>query len=120
MASSYLELELLAACPSFREHWEALRRARHPHEEPSETDFLSALQLHLLGLVIGGRIAEFSRFARSMERLLGEADPVLAELLQEELVRPLASSVSQSRLAPGAVTQYLGPRILSVWRQASG
>jgi hypothetical protein len=120
VASSYLERELLGACPSFREQWEALRRARHPHEEPSEEDFLSALQLHVLGLLAAGRVAEFSRFARSVERLLGEADPMLADLLQDELLRPLAGSVAQAKLPPGAATPYLGPRTLAVWQEGAG
>jgi hypothetical protein len=72
---------------------------------------------HVVGLLAAGRVAEFSRFSRAMERLLGEADPMLFELLREGLLRPLASDVRDAGIASSLVAPHLGRRMELAWPQ---
>ena len=88
--------------------------------EPSVADFLATLRLHVAGLVAAGRVAEFAQAMRGVERLLGEADPVLADLLAEELVRPLAASVQFEGVSAAMVAPHLGPRTQRLWREGPG
>jgi hypothetical protein len=118
MGRSFLESTLIGACPSFKPHWDELTKAYGPGEEPDAAHFCSALALHVQGLAAAGRIAEFSRFAHALERMLTEADPILEELLQRDLVVPLIRAVHESSLEPGLVQPHLGPRTLKLWRQA--
>lgn len=120
MADAFLERTILAACPSFRPVWDAQRRGYAPGTEPSVADFFATLRVHVVGLVMAGRIAEFAQAMRGIERLLGEADPVLADLLAEELVRPLAASVHSEGLSPALVAPHLGPRSQRIWRESRG
>lgn len=118
MADSFLERTILAACPSFRPVWDAQRRGYAPGAEPRVADFFATLRVHVVGLVAAGRVAEFAQAMRGVERLLGDADPVLAELLAEELVRPLAASVQSEGLSPALVVPHLGPRTQRTWSES--
>jgi hypothetical protein len=120
MTSSFLESTFLVACPELRPQWDALRRARAPGDEPTAAEFMGVVRHHVLGLLLGGRIAEFSRFSHTVERLLGDADPVLADLLRAELIEPLAAATERSDLAPASVVPYLGPRTRAIWRDTRG
>jgi hypothetical protein len=60
-------------------------------------------------------VAEFSRFARTVERLLGEADPVLFELVREGLLRPLARDVREAAIPDAHVAPHLGRRLALAW-----
>jgi hypothetical protein len=71
-----------------------------------------------VGLVVAGRVVGFARFATSIERLLGEADPVLAELLERELLVPLATALADVNVSAGCVVPHLGPHTRAVWRVA--
>ncbi|MEP7001611.1 MAG: hypothetical protein ABI969_14085, partial [bacterium] len=84
----------LHASPLLREQWGALRRARMPDDEASAAEFLAVVRMHAQGVIVAGRFAEFAHFTRAVERLLGEADPILADLLEQELVSPLASAIA--------------------------
>jgi hypothetical protein len=120
VAGSFLESTFLTACPSFRSSWEALRRGYGPHAEPDASEFLGALRFHVAGLASVGRVAEFARFAQTLDRLLAEADPILEDLLVGELVAPLAAAVRAGELPPQFVEPHLGARTLAAWRRQAG
>ena len=120
MARSFLESTFLTACPSFRPHWESVRRGYEPGSEPDAATFLDALRFQVVGLVSVGRAAEFTRFAQTLDRLLGEADPILEELLTERLVAPLAEAVRGGELARQRVEPHLGARTRAAWRKHAG
>lgn len=118
MARSFLASTFLAACPSFGPTWDALRRTYAPDAEPDAAAFLGALHRHVVALASVGRIAEFCRFAQTLDRLLAEADPILEDLLMVELVQPLASAVRNGDLASASVEPHLGPRTRAAWRRS--
>ena len=120
MGRSFLESTFLTACPSFRPTWEGVRRGYAPGTEPDATAFLGALRFHVVGLASVGRAAEFTRFAQALDRLLADADPILEDLLTEELVAPLATAVRDGELAPQLVEPYLGARTRAAWRRHVG
>ena len=117
MARSFLESSFLTACPSFRSSWDVHRRGYEPGSEPNASAFLSALSLHVLGLASVGRVAEFTRFAQTLDRLLAEADPILEDLLTDHLIAPLATAVRDGELAPSVVEPHLGVRTRATWRR---
>jgi hypothetical protein len=120
MARSFLESTFLTACPAFRPSWDALRRSYEPGAEPDASAFLSALRFHVVGLASVGRVAEFTRFAQTLDRLLVEADPILEDLLNEELVAPLATAVREGELASALIEPHLGARTRAAWRRHVG
>ena len=120
MTRSFLESTFLTACPSFRESWEATRRGYGPHAEPDAPAFLDALRFHVLGLAAVGRVAEFSRFAQTLDRLLAGADPILEQLLSEHLIAPLATAVREGEIASIVVEPHLGVRTRIAWRRHGG
>lgn len=120
MTSSFLESTFLFACPELRPQWDALRGARAPGDEPTAAEFLGVVRLHVVGLLLGGRVVEFSRFSRTVERLLGDADPMLADLLRAELLEPLAAATAQGELMPSSVIPYLGPHTRAIWQRSRG
>ncbi len=114
VSDAYLETVLLAACPELRDSWQAHRRTFVGHEADDQL-LLDAVRRHVIGLLAAGRVAEFSRFARAIERLLGEADPMLFELVREGLLRPLARDVREMGIVPSLVEPYLGRRMALAW-----
>ena len=118
MIDPFLESTLLGACPGLRESWESHRRTFGAGTEPDERALLDAVRRHVVEQLVAGRVAEFSRFARTMERLLGEADPVLYELLREQLLRPLARAVRDTGVPRDRVEPYLGARLGLAWPTA--
>lgn len=120
MGRSFLESTFLTACPTFRPSWEALRRSYEPGTEPDASTFLGALRFHVVGLASVGRVAEFTRFAQTLDRLLAEADPILEDLLDLELVGPLAMAVRDGELASALIEPHLGPRTRAAWRRHAG
>jgi hypothetical protein len=115
VSSSFLESTMLGACPELRESWEAHRRTFSARDEPDDRALLDAVRRHVVGLLVAGRIAEFSRFARALERLIGEADPILYDVLRAGLVQPLARDVLEAGLDESRVAPYLGARTALVW-----
>jgi len=97
-----------------------LRRGYGPGTEPDAAAFLGALRFHVVGLASVGRAAEFTRFAQTLDRLLAEADPILEDLLNAELVVPLATAVRDGELAPQLVEPHLGARTRAAWRRHVG
>jgi hypothetical protein len=120
VADRFLERTIVAACPSFRPVWDTQLRGYAPGAEPTVADFFATLRGHVLELLTASRVAEFAQTMRGVERLLGDADPVLANLLAEELVRPLAASVEAEGLSPPLVAPHLGPRTQGIWREGRG
>jgi hypothetical protein len=120
VAGSFLESTFLTACPSFRPSWDALRRGYEPGTELDASAFLGALRFHVVGLASVGRVAEFTRFAQMLDRLLVEADPILEDLLNDELVRPLAMAVRDGELASALIEPHLGARTRAAWRRHVG
>ena len=120
MARSFLESTFLTACPTFRPSWDALRRSYEPGTEPDASTFLGALCVHVVGLASVGRVAEFSRFAQTLDWLLSEADPILEELLTAELVEPLARAVREKELPPLLIEPHLGARTRAALRRSNG
>jgi len=115
--SPFLESTLLGACPGLRESWASHRRTFGASEDADERALLDAVRRYVLGLLAAGRVAEFSRFARTLERLIGEADPVLYDLLREGLLQPLARDVREAGLERSRVAPYLGERTSLAWPQ---
>ena len=120
MGRSFLESTFLSACPSFRTTWDALRRSYEPGTEPDASAFLGALRFHVVGLASVGRVAEFTRFAQTLDRLLVGADPILEDLLDAELVAPLATAVREGELASALIEPHLGARTRAAWRRHAG
>ena len=118
MTSSFLESTLLGACPALRESWDAHRRSFGAGDPPDDQALFDAVRRHVVGLIVAGRMAEFARFTRTMERVLGEADPMLDELLREHLLRPLAADVAAAGIARSQIAPHLGPRIALAWADA--
>lgn len=117
MTNAFLETTLLGACPELRESWQAQRRSFVGGEAPDDRMFLDAVRRHVVELLAAGRVAEFSRFARTIERLFGEADPMLHELLLDGLLLPLARDVRAAGIAPSLVVPHLGTRTALAWPQ---
>ena len=115
MARSYLESALVGTLPSFAAEWDAHRRAYPPGSPPNDADFLAAFRAHVLSLLIAGRVAETSRFFYALERLVGEADPILRDLLDRDLIRALAVECRLAGLDSRRVEPYLGQRTRVVW-----
>ena len=115
MARSYLESTLAGTLPSFAEEWDAHRRSYSPTSPPDDAAFLAAFRTHLVSLLSAGRVAETSRFFYALERLLGEADPILRELLDRDLVRALAADCRLAGIDSRRVEPYLGQRSRVIW-----
>lgn len=115
MARSYLESALAPTLPSFAADWDAYRRAYPPTSPPDDADFLAAFRAHVVSLLGAGRIAETSRFFYAVERLLGESDPILRDLLDRDLIRALAVECRLAGIDPRRVEPYLGQRSRAVW-----
>jgi hypothetical protein len=115
MTWSFLESALALACPSFREEWTRLRRTYTPERPPSATEFLGALRAHVVQLLDAGRAAESVRLFLALERLLGEADPILRDLLEDEFLVPLAADWRTLGRDPQHVRPHLGPRARAAW-----
>jgi hypothetical protein len=115
VTSAFLESMLLGACPALREPWDAQRRPFAPGAAPDDQALCDAVRRHVVGLLAAGRVAEFARFTRTMERVLGEADPVLDDLLREHLLAPLAADVALAGIARAQIAPHLGPRVGLAW-----
>ena len=118
MSGRFLELILLAACPELRETWDAHRGTFGTNGVPDDQVLLDAVRRHVLGLLQEGRVAEFSRFTRGIERLLSDADPVLYDLLREGLLRPLVRDVREAGIARAMIEPHLGERLGLAWPEA--
>ena len=115
MPRSYLETALAGILPSFAAEWDAHRRGFAPGTAPTDADLLASLRIHVVSLLHDGRVAEATRFFYALERLLGEADPVLRDLLARDLVVPLASEIRLSGIDTRFVEPYLGARTRALW-----
>jgi hypothetical protein len=119
MARSYLESALAGTLPSFATEWDTRRRAYSPTSPPADADFLAAFRAHVVSLLSAGRVAETSRFFYALERLLSEADPVLRDLLDRDLIRALAAECRLAGIDSRRVEPYLGQRSRVVWSSPS-
>jgi hypothetical protein len=117
--SRFLESSFLAACPGLRESWESHRRTFGANGGPDDVALLDAVRRHVVGLLATGRVAEFSRFARALERMIGEADPILYDLLREGLLLPLAADLRDAKVDDSRLVPYLGERTSLAWPQGS-
>ena len=108
---------LLGACPELRESWQQYRRTFTGVGDPDDQQLFDAVRRYALERLAAGRVVEFSRLARTIERLFGEADPVLFALLLDGLVRPLARDVHAVGIAPSLVVPHLGARTALAWSQ---
>ena len=115
MINPFLESTLLGACPGLRESWQAHRRTFGAIGEPDDRALFDAVRRHVVELLVAGRVAEFSRFARTLDHVLGDADPVLHDLLREGLVRPLARDVYDAGIPHARIAPYLGARLGLAW-----
>lgn len=120
MARSFLESALAGTLPSFASEWDAQRRGYAPGTSPPDADFLAAVRTHVVRLLSEGRVAETTRFFYALERLLGEADPILQELLEQDLVRALAVDSRLAAIDVRRIEPYLGRRTRGVWERTSG
>lgn len=119
MTRRYLESTLASTLPSFASEWDAQRRAFAPDSPPSDGDFLASLRAHVVHLLAEGRVAETTRFFYALERLLGEADPILQELLERDLVAALATDCRLAAIDLRRVEPYLGRRARIAWMSTS-
>ena len=119
MARSFLESARAGILPSFAHEWETHRRAFAPGSPPTDADLLAALRAHVVSLLHDGRVAETTRFFYALERLLGEADPVLRDLLSDDLIAPLAAECRLATIDPRRIEPYLGERTRQAWTLGS-
>lgn len=119
MARSYLESTLVGTLPSFAAEWAAHRRAFPPGSPPGDADFLAAFRAHVVSLLATGRVAETTRFFYGLERLLGEADPILRDLLDRDVVRALAVECRLAGIDARRVEPHLGQLTRGVWMNSS-
>lgn len=115
MSRSYLESTLGGTLPSFAAEWTEQRRAFPPGSPPGDDDFLAAFRAHVVSLLAAGRVAETTRFFYALERLLGEADPILRDLLDRDVVRALAVECRVAGIDTRRVEPHLGQRARSAW-----
>ena len=118
MARTFLESTLASTLPSFTSEWEAHRRAYPLGSAPTDGDFLAALRAHVVSLLGNARVAETSRFFYALERLLSEADPILQNLLECDLVSALAIECHHAAIDARRVEPYLGERTRGIWVSA--
>jgi hypothetical protein len=111
---------LIGTLPSFAQEWDAHRRAYPPSSPPGDGEFLATLRSHVLHLLAEGRVAETTRFFYTVERLLGEADPILHDVLERELVSALATECRAAAIDARRVEPYLGSRTRAAWLNPSG
>ena len=116
MTRRFLESTLGITVPSFLREWDAQRRAFPPEAPPGDAEFLASLRAHLVHLLMEGRVAETSRFFYALERMLGEADPILRDLLERDLIAGLASDCRRAAIDSRRVEPYLGTRTRAAWR----
>ena len=88
-----------------------------PSSPPDDAQFLATLRAHVVSLLSDGRVAETTRFFYALERLLGEADPVLRELLERDLVLALATEARLAGVDSRRIQPYLGSKTKSLWRE---
>jgi hypothetical protein len=117
---TFLQTSLIGTLPSFREEWDAHRRAYPPGSPPSDGEFLATLRAHVLHLLAQGRVAETTRFFYTVERLLGEADPILHDVLERDLVVALAAECRLAAIDVRRIEPYLGSRTRVAWMNPSG
>ena len=117
---SFLQTSLIGTLPSFADEWDAHRRAYPPGSPPGDGEFLSTLRAHVLRLLAEGRVAETTRFFYTVERLLGEADPILHDVLHRDLVSALAAECRLAAIDARRVEPYLGSRTRAAWMNPSG
>ena len=116
--ASYLETVLTTACPSFAREWAMLRQTYPSDAPPSANGLLVSLRAHVEQCLGEGRVVEVVRLFYALERLLGEADPVLEELLVSGFVAPLALACRAAGLDLRLVLPHLGPRTRGAWDRA--
>jgi hypothetical protein len=112
---SFLESALAGILPSFAAEWDTHRRAFPPGTAPTDAHLLAVLRAHVVALLHDGRVAEATRFFYALERLLGEADPVLRDLLERDLIAPLATECRLAGIDARRVEPYLGQRTRTAW-----
>ena len=117
---SFLQTSLIGTLPSFAQEWDAHRRSYPPSSPPGDGEFLATLRSHLLHLLAEGRVAETTRFFYTVERLLGEADPILRDVLEHDLVSALAAECRHAAIDARRVEPYLGSRTRVAWMNPSG
>ena len=115
MTRRYLESALGGTLPSFAAEWDAQRRAFPPGAPPGDADFLASLRAHVVRLLAEGRVAETTRFFYALERMLGEADPILRDLLDRDLIAALAKDCRHAAIDSRRVEPYLGTRTRAAW-----
>ena len=115
MARTFLESALGATVPSFAPEWDAHRRSYSPGSPPTDREFLATFRAHVVSLLHDGRVAETTRFFYALERLLAEADPILRDLLEQDLVAALAADCRAAAIDSRRVEPYLGARTRGVW-----
>jgi hypothetical protein len=115
MARTFLETALASTLPSFTAEWAAHRRTYPVGSPPTDADFLAALRAHVLHLLSAGRVAETTRFFYALERLLEEADPILRELLEHDVIVALATECRLAAIDARRVEPYLGRLTRATW-----
>jgi hypothetical protein len=118
VARTFLESTLASTLPSFAGEWEAHRRTYPIGSPPSDVDFLATLRAHVVWLLSDGRVAETTRFFYALERLLSEADPILRELLERDLVQTLANECRLSSIDSRRIEPYLGTYTRILWQKS--
>ena len=119
MARTFLESAFASTLPSFTAEWEAHRRTYPPGSPHTDADFLATLRAHVVRLLADGRVAETTRFFYALERLLEEADPILRELLEHDLVAALATECRLASIDSRRIEPYLGVRTRAAWMNRS-
>lgn len=119
MSESYLERTLGSTLPTFHESWGELRRTYPPHSPPTAEDYLGHLVAHVEESLATGRVAEVTRLFLAVERVLTDADPILEDLLERNLLGALAEHCRDAGIAESLVLPHLGPMSRAAWERAT-
>ena len=104
--------------PDFQARWRELRRTYPADSPPTTEDYLGHLTAHVTQALAEGRVAEVTRLFLAIERVLADADPVLADLIETRLVGTLAEECADANVPATLVEPHLGPRGRAAWERA--
>jgi hypothetical protein len=105
---------LLAACPSFRPHWDEY--VGDETYEPNQVYVdVGRFARHLLRLLQAGKVEEFSAVFVEVEQLLQDGDEDARSAVTTGLLEDLYFVAEDAGISPGEWRKYFGPGAARAW-----